>query len=113
MSARRRVGRLTLGGVEYVVIPRDEYVERLGCALPDALAYATASVAADLLAARKASGLSQVQLAAELRKSQTTVSRAETGSLRVGERYVAEVLAACGLPSGWRRGRRPRKVGQS
>jgi ribosome-binding protein aMBF1 (putative translation factor) len=60
------------------------------------------SFAHDLRAARLAAGLSQVQLAKRLRRSQTLVSLAENGRVSVGERYIRAVLKACGLPPDWR-----------
>jgi transcriptional regulator with XRE-family HTH domain len=89
---------------EYVLIPKEEY-EALTKALrtesDDAIAYGRASLAQDLLAARKAAELTQAELARRLRISQPLVSQAEQGKVKVGERYVASVLKACGLPSNW------------
>jgi transcriptional regulator with XRE-family HTH domain len=51
--------------------------------------------------ARKKARLTQVQLAKRLGRSQTFVSQAETGVVRVGTRYVRLVLAACELPRNW------------
>jgi transcriptional regulator with XRE-family HTH domain len=47
--------------------------------------------------ARQNAGLTQVELARRLGRSQTVVSLAETGGTRIGERYVRAVLVACGL----------------
>jgi len=47
--------------------------------------------------ARRAAGLTQVQLAKRLERSQTVVSHAENGVSRIGDRYVRAVLVACGL----------------
>ena len=54
-----------------------------------------------LLAARRAAGLTQAQLAGALGKSQALVSLAERGKTWTGEPYRLEVLRACGLPSDW------------
>lgn len=103
-------GMLTIHGVEYVVIPRAEYLKQVATAVPagsvEAGACVRESVAQALRAARAHAGLTQEQLAAELGKSQTLVSQAELGRERVGERYVAAVLKACGLPKEWK----PRKA---
>ena len=42
-------------------------------------------------------GLTQVELARRLERSQTVVSLAETGGTRIGERYARRVMEACGL----------------
>ena len=47
--------------------------------------------------AREDAGLTQIELARRLGRSQTVVSLAETGGTRIGERYVRAVLVACGL----------------
>ncbi len=95
-------GALTVGGVEYVIIPKAEYLRMQGSKLGvDAQAFVQDSVAKDLRAARESVGLTQAELAARLRKSQTMVSQAESGTARVSERYVRSVLAACGLPDDW------------
>ena len=46
---------------------------------------------------RESAGLTQVELARRLGRSQTVVSLAETGASRIGERYVRAVMVACGL----------------
>ena len=98
------VGDLTLGGVEYVIIPKAEYLV-LRDALPegtvDAHALIRSSIGADLRAAREAAGMTQSELAQRMGKSQTLVSQAESGDARVSERYVRSVLKACGLPADW------------
>lgn len=55
-----------------------------------------------LAAARRASGLTQAELAERLRKSQTLVSLAERGLVWTGEAYRLDVLKACGLPATWK-----------
>jgi transcriptional regulator with XRE-family HTH domain len=47
--------------------------------------------------ARENAGLTQVELARRLGRSQAVVSLAETGGTRIGERYVRAVMVACGL----------------
>jgi transcriptional regulator with XRE-family HTH domain len=51
--------------------------------------------------ARLHAGLTQMELARRLGKSQTFVSHAESGLARIGERYVQAVLQACGLAADW------------
>ena len=89
---------------EYVLIPKDEYdrlIKASTGAVVDAVVYARASLARDLLAARKAASLTQAELAKRLRVSQSLVSQAEQGKVKVGERYATSVLRACRLPSNW------------
>jgi hypothetical protein len=111
MGAKKRpassvvAGTLTIQGTEYVVIPRAEYLRQVGIVPQgsvEASAYVRASVAEGLRSAREAAGLTQGELAAKLGKSQTLVSQAEGGHERVGVRYVAAVLKACGLPKDWK-----------
>ncbi len=95
---------LNIHGKEFVVIPKRDY-DRL-CGIPDgsvdAVEFARNSIAKDLRAMREAAGLTQVELAKRLKKSQAFVSGAESGASRVGERYVMAVLKACGLPEDWK-----------
>jgi ribosome-binding protein aMBF1 (putative translation factor) len=94
---------LTINGAKYVAVPEAEY-DRLRSGAgekPDGADWARAALGRTLQRARKEAGLSQEQLASKLRKSQTLVSRAESGELSVSERYVASVLKACGLPKDW------------
>ncbi|MBL0311992.1 MAG: DUF2442 domain-containing protein [Holophagaceae bacterium] len=67
-------------------------------AMPEKLAHRGAFLAA----ARRASSLTQADLAARLGKSQTLVSLTERGRVWTGEAYRLEVLKACGLPALWR-----------
>lgn len=87
---------------EFVLLPRAEYERLLG--IPDgsvdAIAFATKVIADDLRKMREAAGLTQVELAKRLKRSQAFVSGAENGTSRVGERYVKAVMAACGSPEG-------------
>jgi ribosome-binding protein aMBF1 (putative translation factor) len=97
---------IKFGKEEYVVIPKGEYIrlQRLA-GIPegsvDALEYASTVIARTLKAAREAGGLTQVELAQKLGKSQPLIGGAENGTINVGERYVASVLKACGLPGDW------------
>jgi len=95
---------LNFQGEEFVVIPKLEYDRLRG--IPDgsvdAVEFARNSIANDLRAMREAAGLTQVELAKRLKKSQAFVSGAESGASRVGERYVLAVLKACGLPDDWK-----------
>lgn len=95
-------GALTVGGVEYVVIPKADYLRMQDSKLGvDAHTFVRDSIAKDLRKAREHAGLTQSELAERLGKSQTMVSQAESGAARVSERYVRSVLAACGLPEDW------------
>jgi ribosome-binding protein aMBF1 (putative translation factor) len=98
-------GTLTVGGVEYVVIPKAEYLRIQDLAPPagtvDARSFVRQSIGADLRAAREHAKLTQAELAERMGKSQTMVSQAESGTARVSERYVRAVLEACGLPEDW------------
>jgi ribosome-binding protein aMBF1 (putative translation factor) len=99
------VGTLTIRGVQYVILPKVEYLQVRDSASPkgaaDAHAFVRESIAGDLRAARDQARLTQTDLARRLGKSQTLVSQAESGVARVSERYVRAVLKACGLPPGW------------
>jgi ribosome-binding protein aMBF1 (putative translation factor) len=96
---------LTVGGVDYVVLPKAEYLNLLDkktvSGAVDAHAFVRRSIGADLRAARRTAKLTQSELAHRLGKSQTLISQAESGSARVSERYVRAVLKACGLPARW------------
>lgn len=96
-----------LGGTEYVILPKREYVRlrKASGELPpgtvDALEYARTSLGDKLREAREHAGLTQANLARRLRRSQPMIAGAEAGTINVGERYVAAVLEACGLPRDW------------
>ena len=114
--ARRKakvIGTLVVGGVEYVIIPKADYLRIADARAPsntvDARAFVRQSIAVDLRAAREQAGLTQAELAKKMGKSQTMVSQAESGTARISERYVRAVLKACGLPLGWS-GPRSRKA---
>jgi hypothetical protein len=97
------VTEVTLGGKRYVIVPRSEYL-RLR-AIEDRAATVDgggASTGDTLRAARVHAGLTQAALSRKLGKSRTMVALTELGQIRVGERYVTEVLRACGLPKEWR-----------
>jgi ribosome-binding protein aMBF1 (putative translation factor) len=111
MKTTTKTTELKLDGKEYVILPKAEYLRlRRGDTPPrtvDAIEYASASIGGALRAARETKGLTQVELAEKLGKSQTMVARAEAGALSVGEKYAVAVLEACGLPKDWK----PGKVG--
>ena len=94
---------ITLHGEEFVLIPKGEYDHLRG--VPDgsteAVPYAMRSIGASLRKAREVAGITQAELARRMNRSQSFVSEAESGSSRVGERYVKAVLKACGLPEDW------------
>jgi len=96
-------GTLTIQGVEYVVIPKADYLrtQDVPPGTVDAHTFVRQSIARDLRAAREHAGLTQAELADRMGKSQTMVSQAESGTARVSERYVKAVLEACGLPEDW------------
>lgn len=58
-------------------------------------------MAARVRGARREAGLTQIELARRLGKSQSMVSLAETGRAVVGERYVSSVIEACQLDPAW------------
>lgn len=98
------VGTLMLGGTEYVVIPKADYLRLVGSedgAVP-AEPFLLATVGRSLRAAREHAGLSQSELAKKLKKAQTTVSQSEAGKIRVSAAYVKKVLKVCGLPEDWK-----------
>jgi transcriptional regulator with XRE-family HTH domain len=88
------VGTLTIGGEEYVVIPKAEYSSR-------SPAGGFAGASNRLRDARQKAGLTQAGLAKRLGRSQTFVSLVEAGRAQVNERYVGSVLNACKLPPNW------------
>jgi DNA-binding XRE family transcriptional regulator len=96
-------------GEEFVLLPRVEYDRLRGIpsGAVNAVTFGMESIGRSLRLAREAAGLTQAELAKRLRRSQSMVSSAETGSVRIGERYVAAVLRACKLPEDWKPGRRP------
>jgi ribosome-binding protein aMBF1 (putative translation factor) len=94
---------LKIHGEEFVVLRKAEYLRLVPAApmLEDARKVVRGNLGASLLEARKKAGLSQAALAKKLRVTQSMVSQAESGHVRIGERYVAKVLKACGLPKDW------------
>lgn len=95
---------MTVDGIEYVALPVSEYRRLRGeapSAQEDGIGWARAQLGQTLRRAREEAGLSQAALAKRLKKSQTLVARAESGDVRVAERYVAAVLKACKLPADW------------
>jgi DNA-binding XRE family transcriptional regulator len=108
---KHQTTEVKLGGETYVILPKADYLRlragdvRAGdvpAGTVDAIEYARGSIGEALRAAREHAGLTQTDLAARLGKSQTLVARAEAGQTSVGERYVAAVLKACGLPKDWK-----------
>jgi len=115
-SARpARVTMFEVRGEEFVVVPRAEYERLRGMPADavDAVAFGMRALGRSLRLAREEAGYTQAELAKKLRRSQSMVSSAETGTLRVGQRYVLSVLAACRLPEDWkppRAAQRPSRV---
>jgi hypothetical protein len=105
---------ITIDNEDYVAIPRADYLRLLGDPELDgaveAVAFARKAIGEDLRVARETAGLTQAELAKKLGKTQPMVSGAESGTIRVGERYVAAVLKACGLPKTWKRSPPPKKI---
>jgi len=97
----RFTGRGT--GIHWPRLDEDLSIQGLleGRRAPEADAGAKA-LAPRLRAARHQAGLTQVQLAERMGRSQALVSLAERGALRVGTPYLQTVLEACGLPSDWK-----------
>jgi ribosome-binding protein aMBF1 (putative translation factor) len=58
----------------------------------EALSYTRLSISKALVDARKAVGITQVELAKRLGKSQALVAHAEKGTTRVFERHAASVV---------------------
>ncbi len=108
---RTKTVTLTIDGKEYVGIPRADYLRMVGGkdldGAVDAVTFGRRSLGNTLRAAREAAGLTQEQLAVKLGKKQPMVSGAESGAVRVGEKYVTAVLKACGLPKDWKPKARP------
>jgi DNA-binding XRE family transcriptional regulator len=100
------VATLEIHGEEFVLLPRVEYDRLRGIPADavDAVAFGMESLGGSLRLAREEAGLTQAELAKRLRRSQSMVSSAETGTVRIGQRYVAAVLRACKLPEDWRPG---------
>jgi ribosome-binding protein aMBF1 (putative translation factor) len=99
-------GTLNVRGVEYVVIPKADYLRmQASTTIPagsvDAHAFVRQTLGSELRAAREHAKLTQAELAEKLGKSQTMVSQAESGEARISERYVRTVLKACKLPADW------------
>ena len=96
----RFTGRGT--GIHWPRLDEDLSVEGLleGRRAPEADARAK-TLAPRLRAARRQAGLTQVQLADRMGRSQALVSLAERGALRIGTSYLRTVLEACGLPMDW------------
>jgi len=97
---------IKLGKTEYVIVPRADYARLrilagVNTKAVDAASYARGSIAKTLRAARENAGLTQIELAEKLGKSQPMISGTESGKIRVSERYVAAVLRACKLPKDW------------
>lgn len=103
LTAKTAYGTLTIGRTEYVVIPKADYLrlQNVESESVDAHTYVRQSIADGVRQAREHAGLTQAELAALLKKSQTMVSQAESGAARVSERYVKAVLKACCLPENW------------
>jgi ribosome-binding protein aMBF1 (putative translation factor) len=98
-----KTGTLMIDGAEYVVLPKADYLRMTkGEPRNEALEYGLASLGRDLKAAREHAGLTQADLAKKLKKSQSTVSGSENGTVRVGETYIAKVLKVCRLPENWK-----------
>jgi ribosome-binding protein aMBF1 (putative translation factor) len=99
------VAKLRIADQDLVVLTRSDYLRLVEAAGPHALKDAgetvRASIGEGLRRARETAGLTQAELAKRLGIKQPVVSRAESGTGRVGERYVARVLKACGLPKDW------------
>ena len=103
---------IVLEGKEYVILPKREYLRLAGTGpVGDARSAIRAALAERLRAARERAGVSQQELAERLGVSQPMVSGAESGRVRVSERYARAVLKACGLPRDWapRRARKTAK----
>jgi len=99
------IGTLVIDNMEFVVLPKAEWLRLTGLPAPLPLSPARQrvreSIGVDLRKAREAAGLTQSQLARLLSKSQAMVSGAENGTVKTGWPYAKAVLKACGLPEDW------------
>jgi ribosome-binding protein aMBF1 (putative translation factor) len=95
---------IMIHGEAFVVIPKTEYDRLRGVpeGSVEARPFMAKVIGDDLRKMREAAGLTQVELAKRLKRSQGFVAGAETGASRVGERYIQAVLKACGLPEDWK-----------
>jgi ribosome-binding protein aMBF1 (putative translation factor) len=97
--------KLRIANQDFVVLTRGDYLRLIEAAGPRALKDAgevvRASIGEGLRRARETAGLTQAELAKKLGVKQPVVSKAESGTGRVGERYCLRVLKACGLPKDW------------
>ena len=85
---------IEIRGERFVVVPEEEFQRLVDLpALPqpgrdgtvDAIAYARASVARDLIMARRRAGLTQAQLSKAAKVRQETISRLESGLQTITE----------------------------
>lgn len=90
-------GTLVIGAEEYVVLPRAEYLRVKSPARDEGML-----LGRRLRAARDHAQLTQAALAKKLRRSQSTVSQAEAGTIRVSAAYVRRLFKTCGLPEDWK-----------
>ena len=103
--------------IDFVVVPKSHYLDLVHRAAeaagldPGVFDHSTlydpddilpGIIGKELRAAREAAGLTQAQLAKRIKKSQSMVSAAERGTVRVGEPYARTVLKACNLPMDWK-----------
>jgi DNA-binding XRE family transcriptional regulator len=99
------VPSFTLGGVDYVVVPREHFDRAAGARLSVNMANAATKrrreLGERLKKARMQAKLTQVELGARIAKSQSMVARAENGTCAVGDRYTEAVMTACDLPANW------------
>jgi Helix-turn-helix len=108
MRHHAKIAKITIDidGQIYVAIPRADYLRLVDdkdlAGAVDADDFARRTIGESLRAARETTKLTQSELAKKLKKTQPMVSGAESGTVRVGARYVAAVLKACGLPSDWK-----------
>jgi mRNA-degrading endonuclease RelE of RelBE toxin-antitoxin system/DNA-binding XRE family transcriptional regulator len=72
----------------------------------DAALFITRSIARDLKQARLDAGLTQMEVAAKLRVSQSMVNGVEHGRIRVGQKYIHALLKVCGQPADYPKHRR-------
>ena len=101
---KSRLATIEIAGEEFVLVPRAEYERLRGGSADtvDAVAFGSRTLGRSLRAARQEAGMTQVELAKKLRRSQALVSSAESGAVRIGQRYVRSVLRACRLPDDWK-----------
>lgn len=75
---------------------------KIPSAQKDAIAFARATIANGVRAAREVAGLTQAQLGKRMRRTAAVIGNVERGATTASKRHVEAVLRACGLPRNWK-----------